>query len=87
MTLTKKEPTFNPPLSQKIKKAMEDYGVVALILIIIASYVNFVWQINKMVVERADKQAEANYKIGLIEGKIEKLIQNQNNPCSINPKN
>ncbi len=57
----------------KLLKSLTDYGWIALIIIVIAAIYRVGTDIYQMNLDRANKQAEANLRIGKLEGEIEIL--------------
>ena len=70
-----------PNLKQQFINALDKYGVFALILFIFSACFGFViWNAERFI-DRADRQAEANLKIGQLESKVE-LLEKGINQCA-----
>lgn len=66
----------------QMKEELGKYGVITLILAVFTAWNYFlIWNAEKFI-ERADTQAEMNYKIGVLDGKMEILLQEKLNNSS-----
>ncbi len=70
----------NLTFGEKLKGHLDKYGVIALFLGLITT----IWVIASLLIARADQQAGANYRIGLLEGRLfclENKISSQSGIC------
>ena len=66
-----------PNWKQQIKDHLNKYGWVALILLFFTGWNGFIiWNAEKFI-ERADKQADGNLRIGNLEGKLDILLEDR----------
>lgn len=63
-----------PRIWQQLKDAFGKYGLIALFLTAFTLLNAYIQNNATRAIERADKQAEANYRIGNLEGKMELLL-------------
>jgi hypothetical protein len=62
-----------PSLTDRIKQAVSDYGIITLFLFVLLLYLNYFSSVN-------DKLNELNRSVGKLEGKIEVLQQQRTAP-------
>lgn len=64
-------------LTQKIKDELGKYGFLTFILFAFAAWTSIIiWNVEKYI-EKANRQSELNYKIGVLEGKMELILQDK----------
>ena len=68
---------LNLPLGERIKKVINDYGILTFSILIISTYVGLVREVNSMGVKRTEVEKELEGKIEYLKGKIEILLEDR----------
>ena len=67
----------NLTFGEKLKIEWDKYGLIASFIVVFTLLNGFTWWAAAHFIERADRQADANYKIGILEGQMQILLKNR----------
>ncbi len=67
----------NPGFKQQLKNLGDKFGVIALVVLAFSIYNGFVFWNVKSYMDKLDRQADTNLRIGSLEGKMNVILQDR----------